>query len=72
MTLEEDIPEAPNYKEIEDHKKAKAIMKDYLETVIDKVEKNISTQKPKTKEVIEKAKEILDDPKFINQKEYAR
>lgn len=68
LDLEEDIPEAPNYKEIEDHKKAKAIMKDYLETVIDKVEKNISTQKPKTKEVIEKAKEILDDPKFINQK----
>ena len=56
LDLEEDIPEAPNYKEIEDHKKAKAIMKDYLETVIDKVEKNISTQKPKTKEVIEKLK----------------
>ncbi len=30
----EDMPEAPAYKEIEDHKEAKAEMKEYLETVI--------------------------------------
>ena len=64
----EDIPEAPAYKEIEDHKEAKAEMKEYLETVIDKVNENISANEQKTKEAINKAKEILDDPKFINQK----
>ena len=38
----ENIPDEPEYKEIEDHKEAKAVMKSYLETVIDIVEKNIS------------------------------
>lgn len=63
-----DISEEPKYKEIADHKEAKAVMKDYLETVIDQVEEEISTKEQKTKEIIKKAKEILDDPKFINQK----
>lgn len=64
----EDIPEEPEYQEIADHKEAKAVMKDYLETVIDIVEENIFTELGKTDEVIKKAKEIISDPKFINQK----
>jgi transposase/flagellar hook-basal body complex protein FliE len=63
-----DVPEAPDYKEIEDHNKAKAEMKTYLETVIDQVEKKTSTKESKTNQVIQKSKEILEDPKFINQK----
>ncbi len=34
----EGVPEIPDYKEIPDHKQAKAVMKNYLETVLDKVE----------------------------------
>jgi len=64
----EDIPDEPEYQEIVDHKKAKAVMKEYLETVIDIVEESISTELEKTDEVIKKAKEIISDPKFINQK----
>jgi len=63
-----DIPEEPEYQEIADYKEAKAVMKDYLETVVDIVEENISTESKKTNEVIKKAKEIINDPKFINQK----
>lgn len=64
----EDIPEVPEYQEIEDHKEAKAVMKDYLETVISKIEEDKSSNALKTHEAINKAKEILNDPKFINQK----
>lgn len=65
-SINQDIPE---YKEIEDHKEAKAIMKEFLEETITKVEENIEIENnPKTKEVIENAKEILKDPKFIEQK----
>ena len=67
----ENIPEEPKYKEIEDHKEAKAVMKSYLETVIDIVEKNISRNTGENNEietVIKKAQEIIEDPKFINQK----
>ncbi len=35
----DDLPDVPNYKEIRDHTEAKEVMKDYLETVIEKVEK---------------------------------
>ncbi len=35
-------PCRPKYKEIEDYKEAKAVMKSYLETVIDIVDKSIS------------------------------
>jgi IS5 family transposase len=67
----ENLPEVPNYKEIEDHKEAKAVMKSYLETVIDIVEKNISQNTGENNEietVIKRAQEIIEDPKFINQK----
>ncbi|ABR47262.1 hypothetical protein Amet_1047 [Alkaliphilus metalliredigens QYMF] len=64
----EGIPEVPDYKEITDHKEAKAAMKEYLEIVIDQAERNISTNEQKTAEVIKQAKDILNDPKFINQK----
>ena len=63
-----DIPDEPEYKEIVDHKEAKAVMKKYLENVMNRVEENITTKEQKTKETIEKTKKILDDPKFINQK----
>jgi len=59
----------PKYKEIEDHKQAKQTMKNYLEKLITEVknETDISTL-TKTKNVVEKAEEILADPKFIQQK----
>lgn len=61
--------EIPKYKEIEDHKEAKATMKAYLEETMAKVEENIEIENsPKTKEIIENAKEILKDPKFIEQR----
>jgi transposase len=63
----EDVPKMPTYKEIEDHNEAKAVMKEYLETVIDKAGENIN-KSSETKKIINKAKEILSDPKFINQK----
>ena len=44
-------------------------MKAYLEETITKVEEMIEIEHhPKTKELIENAKEILNDPKFIEQK----
>lgn len=66
----ENCPEVPNYKEIEDHKEAKNVMKEYLETVIVEAEKNkeVINKNSKTNEIINKAKGILNDPKFINQK----
>lgn len=35
----ENIPDVPEYKEIEEHEEAKKVMKDYLETVIEEAEK---------------------------------
>lgn len=69
-TLEplENIPDEPEYKEIEDHKEAKEVMKDYLETVIEEAEKNLTKETTSTQNAIDKAKEIISDPKFINQK----
>ena len=64
----EDLPEVPEYQEIEDHKEAKAAMKNYLETVIEKASTNPSKYNKETANVIEKTKVILNDPKFINQK----
>lgn len=61
----ENLPILPDYKEISDHKKAKQVMKAYLETVIEKVEDQLPSTK--TNEMIIKAKEILSDPKFIIQ-----
>lgn len=55
----EELPEEPKYKEIEDHKQAKIVMKDYLETVINKVENSIennSNDNAKTKKTIGQGK----------------
>jgi len=59
----------PDYKQIPDHKEAKKVMKDYLETEMEKLEK-ITTLKdqPKTFKLLENAREILSDPKFIEQR----
>lgn len=67
----EDIPKEPEYKEIEDHQRAKQVMKDYLETVMSKVEEKATLDPSKnmqSQDIINKAKEILKDPKFIQQK----
>ncbi len=65
-SINQDIPE---YKEIEDHKEAKEAMKSYLENTISQVEQKVNIEKaPKTMKVLENAKEILMDPKFMEQK----
>jgi hypothetical protein len=64
----ENIPNLPDYKEIPDHQQAKAVMQDYLETVMEQVEKQLTGEEEKTGKVIQKAKEIIKDPKFIHQK----
>lgn len=69
-----EVPESicqniPDYQEIEDHKEAKETMKSFLEETISQVEELVDVEKsPKTKKVLENAKEILTDPKFIEQK----
>ncbi|MHA6250785.1 IS1182 family transposase [Oceanobacillus sp. CAU 1775] len=61
--------EIPNYKEIDNPKEAKSEMKTYLEETIETVENTIDLEAcPKTKKVMENAKEIIEDPKFIQQK----
>jgi transposase len=61
--------EIPNYKEMENHKEAKGTMISYLEETIANVEKHVDlTINPKTKAILDNAKEILKDPKFIEQK----
>lgn len=76
-SLEEEkgiIPETidsniPNYKEIDDPKEAKAAMKNYLEKLIDDTESTIeSAIDSKKQKLLDKAKEILIDPKFLEQK----
>jgi len=61
-TVNTDIP---NYKQIEDHKVAKAVMKEYLEEVIEQAAPLAGSQ---TQAAIQEAREILDDEKFILQK----
>jgi len=63
-----DLPDLPEYKEIEDHKEAKIVMKEYLETVIEKTKEKISQEETDTTNIINKAEEIITDPKFIQQK----
>lgn len=67
--LNKDIPE---YKEIEDVNEAKQVMKNYLEELIETVEnENIdhkSNDNVKLKNSIKEAKDILESPKFIEQK----
>lgn len=67
QTLSE-LPEVPNYEEIEDHKEAKAVMKDYIDNVIELVENQSTHVEQKTNQTIQKAKEIINDPKFLQQK----
>ena len=62
-SIEKEDYEIPDYKQIEDTKEAKQVMKDYLETVIEENEQN-----PKAKDSIEEAKNILKSPLFIEQK----
>ncbi|GAV23821.1 transposase, partial [Carboxydothermus pertinax] len=67
--LEKQNTEIPNYKEIEDHKEAKRVMKNYIDGVIENVEEQINPEDhPKTYKLIKEAKEILEDPKFMQQK----
>ncbi len=68
--LPEDIDtDIPDYKEIKDHKEAKKVMKNYLEGKIEEIENIVNEEKnSKTIEILENAKEILKDPKFIEQK----
>ncbi|WP_407057873.1 IS1182 family transposase [Gudongella oleilytica] len=63
-----DLPQVPEYKGINDHKEAKSVMKDYLETVIEKVGSCITPDNANTNKAINRAKDILSDPKFINQR----
>jgi transposase len=61
--------EIPNYKDIENHKEAKETMKSYLEETIQKVEETISVENsPKVKKLLDNAKTIFKDPKFMEQK----
>lgn len=55
----------PDYTQIEDHKEAKAVMKNYLEVTIANAEKYAGE---KAKEAITEAKEVLSDERFIIQK----
>lgn len=64
----EGLPEVPDYQEISDHRKAKSVMKSYLEEVMEQVEGKITNNESTANEWIQKSKEILYDPKFINQK----
>jgi hypothetical protein len=66
---EEINQEIPNYKEIENHKEAKATMKSYLEETIQKIEETVTVvNTPKVSELLENAKSIINDPKFMEQK----
>lgn len=71
---EGEIPEGintdiPNYKEIKDHKEAKDTMRTYVEEVMEQVEEYIEAERhPKTYAVIQNARDILEDPRFIQQK----
>jgi len=59
----------PKYKEITDHKEAKKVMENYLVSKIKETEKLTNPQTtPETIKIIETAKQILKDPKFIEQK----
>ena len=61
--------EIPDYKEIEDHKEAKVVMKSYLEQLIKETKANIEIKENSgIKSAIDKAERILQSPKFIEQK----
>lgn len=59
----------PDYKQIEDPQKAKETMKNYLEKLIEDTGATVEpSETPKAQKEIERAKAILNDPKFIQQK----
>ena len=62
-SVEREDYEIPDYKQIENPKEAKQVMKDYLETVIEENKEN-----PKAKKAIEEAQSVLNSPLFIEQK----
>ena len=65
-TINSDIPD---YKLIEDHNKAKAVMKNYLVQLIKETRENIDIKnKTGIQDAIEKTERILNSPKFIEQK----
>lgn len=57
--------DVPDYKQMEDHKQAKAVMKAYLEEVISSAEPYAGKE---TVQAIAEAKDVLSDEKFILQK----
>jgi transposase len=59
----------PRYKDIEDYRLARVTMKNYLEKVIEEVSETVDTSTmKKTAEAIEEAREVLNSPKFIEQR----
>jgi transposase len=61
--------EIPDYREIVDHKEAKRTMKTYIDDTITKVENLMEEHElPQTKALVDNAKEIINDPKFMEQK----
>lgn len=59
----------PNYKEINDIKQAKEVMKTYVEEIMREAETYINPEKnPKSYAIIQNCREILSDPKFIQQR----
>lgn len=61
--------EIPDFEAIEKHSEAKAVMKNYVESLIEQVVDSYNElEMPQTKASIEKAKEILESPQFIEQK----
>src|SRR5699024_11692142 len=69
--LPEDINQnIPEYKDIKDHKEAKKVMKTYLKEEIKKIEDVVDIkEKHKTTKVLKNTKEILDNKKYMKQKE---
>jgi transposase len=61
--------EIPDHEQIEDHRQANESMKNYLEELIETTQAHINPEGVvKTQKVIDTAREILEDPKFMEQK----
>lgn len=59
----------PDYKQIQDHKEAKAVMKQCLENIMEQVNTKVDmASTPETAKTIAEAKQIVSDEKFIQQK----
>lgn len=67
-SIVDSIEAPPEYKEIEDHQEAKRVMKEYLADVINKIEEQPLSNASDTTQMIKKAREIVEDPKFMEQK----